>query len=132
MLLASSHTQLLLFQFVSSQLVEIGPGIPVTFGASVERSLQIPAEFRERLFTMRSLESLVTISRILFIYALLTACRFRFREYRGQVAENGIAHRLLQARTGVRRGDGQLVEDSAEDHKGYLPMMGRFGARESG
>jgi hypothetical protein len=66
------------------------------------------------------------------LFAFSCTDRFRFSEYRGQVAENGIEHRLLQTRTGMRRGDGQLVEDSAEDHKGYLSMVGRFGARESG
>jgi hypothetical protein len=66
------------------------------------------------------------------LYASNCSARFRFRQYWRQVAENGITHRLLQARTGVRRGDGQLVEDSAEDHEGYLPMVDRFGARESG
>ena len=49
-----------------------------------------------------------------------------------EVAENGIAHSLLQARAGARRGSGELVENSTEDHKGDLTVVGRFGTRERG
>jgi hypothetical protein len=53
---------------------------------------------------------------------------FRFRENRAEVAKDGIAHRLVQAGAGARRGIRKLVENPAEDHKGYLPVVGRFGA----
>jgi hypothetical protein len=62
---------------------------------------------------------------------LLTArVRFRFCEHRVEVAKNGIAHRLLQTRADARRGGSELVEDPAEDHEGYLPVVCSFGARK--
>jgi hypothetical protein len=52
------------------------------------------------------------------------------REHRLEVAENGVAHGLLKARAGAGRRSSQLFEDSAENHKRDLPVMGRFGTRE--
>ena len=57
---------------------------------------------------------------------------FPLCEHRLEVAENGIVHRLLQARAGARRSAGELVKDSAEDQEGNLPVVGRFRARERG
>lgn len=48
-----------------------------------------------------------------------------------EVAEYGIAHRPLQARTDDWRCC-KALEDSAKDHESDLPVVARFGAREGG
>jgi hypothetical protein len=82
------------------------------------------------------ISALKTFQRLMYLHLLRTAAsgqrHFPLCDHWLEVAENGIAHSLLQARPDARPGSGELVEDSAEDHKGDLTVVGRFGARERG